>query len=142
MALFSTSLFPSHSLLNFLSGSLLILPICYIWVPKGWNFLKLSLGSETWHEALSIKNMRIPHPPKNQGSPYQPHHAIFGPTNVFFSQKLSNVSKTSGMNSYWIGKMFQFDSADTCAGNLKLMLMRGRVNGQACTDGHRGPPSA
>jgi hypothetical protein len=42
----------------------------------------------------------------------------------------------------WLGEVFRGDSADTCAGKFPLVLMGGRVNGQACADGERGPPSA
>ena len=38
--------------------------------------------------------------------------------------------------------MFKGDSADKCAGKFPLVLMGGRANGQACTDGERGPPTA
>jgi hypothetical protein len=38
--------------------------------------------------------------------------------------------------------VFEGDSADTCAGKFPLVSMGGRVNGQACADGERGPPSA
>ena len=46
------------------------------------------------------------------------------------------------MTSEGLGEVFKRDSADTCAGKFPLVLMRGRANGQACTDGERGPPSA
>ena len=46
------------------------------------------------------------------------------------------------MTSEGLGEMFEGDSADTCGGKFPLMLMGGRANGQACTDGGRGPPSA
>ena len=38
--------------------------------------------------------------------------------------------------------MFEGDSADTCTGKFPLMVIGGQVNGQACADGERGPPSA
>ena len=40
----------------------------------------------------------------------------------------------------FVGK-FEGDSADMCAKKISLMLMGGRVNGQASADGERGPPS-
>ena len=46
------------------------------------------------------------------------------------------------MTSEGLGEMFEVDSADICTGKFPLMLMRGGANGQACTDGERGPPSA
>ena len=46
------------------------------------------------------------------------------------------------MTSEGLGETFEGDSADTWAGKFSLMLMGGRANGQACTDGERGPPSA
>jgi hypothetical protein len=39
-----------------------------------------------------------------------------------------------------LGEMFEGDFADICA-EFFLMLMGGRANGQACTDGERAPPS-
>ena len=44
------------------------------------NFQKLSYGSETWHEALSNQDMRIPHPKKNGDPPSPTHDGIFGQT--------------------------------------------------------------
>ena len=41
-----------------------------------------------------------------------------------------------------LGEVFKGDSADTGAGKFPLVSMGGRVNGQACADGERGPPSA
>ena len=38
--------------------------------------------------------------------------------------------------------MFRGVSADMCAGRFLLVSMGGRANGQACTDGELGPPSA
>jgi hypothetical protein len=41
-----------------------------------------------------------------------------------------------------LGEVFKGDSADTFAGKCPLVSMGGRVNGQACADGERGPTSA
>jgi hypothetical protein len=41
-----------------------------------------------------------------------------------------------------MGEVFKGDSADTCAVKFPLMSTGGRANGQACSDGERGPPSA
>jgi hypothetical protein len=41
-----------------------------------------------------------------------------------------------------LGEVFKGDSADTCGGKFPLVSMGGRVNGQACADDERGPPSA
>jgi hypothetical protein len=38
--------------------------------------------------------------------------------------------------------MFKGDPADTFGRKFSLVSMGGRVNGQACADGERGPPSA
>ena len=46
------------------------------------------------------------------------------------------------MTSEGLGETFEGDSADTFAGKFSLMSMGGRGNGQACTDGERGTPSA
>ena len=46
------------------------------------------------------------------------------------------------MTSEGLGEVFKGDSAHMCAGKFPLVLMGGRANGQACTDGERGPPSA
>ena len=48
---------------------------------------------------------------------------------------MSYVSETSGMASEGLGEMFEGDSADTCHGKFLLMLMGGRVTGQAYADG-------
>ena len=40
-------------------------------------FEKLVYGSETWHKALTNKNMRILHPYKNGDSPSPLHYPIF-----------------------------------------------------------------
>ena len=45
------------------------------------------------------------------------------------------------MTSDLLGEVFKGDSADMCAVKFPLVLMGG-VNGQACADGERGPPSA
>ena len=47
---------------------------------QGGVFSKVVLGLKTWHEALSNKNMSIPHPQKIGDPPYPPHFAIFGRT--------------------------------------------------------------
>jgi hypothetical protein len=44
-------------------------------------------------------------------------------------------------SSEGLGEVFKGDSTDTCAGKFSLVSMGGRVNGQACADGERGPPS-
>ena len=46
------------------------------------------------------------------------------------------------MTSEGLGEVFKGDSADMCAGKFPLVSMGGQANGQACTDGERGPPSA
>ena len=46
------------------------------------------------------------------------------------------------MTSEGLGEVFEGDSANTCGEKFPLVLMGGRVNGQACEDGERGPPSA
>jgi hypothetical protein len=61
---------------------------------------------------------------------------------IGYFEKLSNGSKTSDMTSDGLGEVFEGDSADMCGGKFPLVLMGGRPNGQACTDGERGPPSA
>ena len=44
------------------------------------------------------------------------------------------------MTSKGLGKMFEGDSADTCAGKFPLMSMGGRAEGLACADpGARTP---
>ena len=58
-----------------------------------------------------------------------------------YFQKSARDSETSDMTSEGLGEMFKGDSADTCGGKFPLMLMGGRVNGQACADGELGPPS-
>jgi hypothetical protein len=59
-----------------------------------------------------------------------------------YFEKLSNGSKTSDMTSEGSGEVFEGNSADTCAGKFPLVSMGGQVNGHACADGERGPPSA
>ena len=68
------------------------------------------------------------------------HYKLGGKGGYF--EKLSNGSKTSDMTSEGLGEVFEGDSADMCAGKFPLVSMGGRVNGQACADGERGPPSA
>ena len=46
------------------------------------------------------------------------------------------------MTLEWLGEVFKGDSADMCAEKFPLLSVGGRVNGQACADGERGPPSA
>jgi hypothetical protein len=47
------------------------------------------------------------------------------------------------MSSERLGKMFEGDSADMCAGKFPLALMGGRVEGLACADqGVRTPCGA
>jgi hypothetical protein len=41
-----------------------------------------------------------------------------------------------------LGEVFKGDSVDMWAGKFPLVLMGGRANGQACTKGEQGPPSA
>ena len=58
-------------------------------------------------------------------------------------QKFSLGSETSDMTSEGLGEMFEGDSADTCAGQFPLVLMRGRAEGLACADpGARTPIGA
>jgi hypothetical protein len=45
------------------------------------------------------------------------------------------------MTSEGLGEVFQGDSADMCADKFPLVLMGGRADRQACTDGERGPSS-
>jgi hypothetical protein len=59
-----------------------------------------------------------------------------------YFEKFSKGTKTLDMTSEGLGEVFEGDSADTCGGKFPLLSMGGRVNGQACADGERGPPSA
>jgi hypothetical protein len=77
---------------------------------KGGYFEKLSKGSE----ALSNKNMRIPHPKKNGDPPSHLHYAVFWWTKggIFKSPR---AAKTLGLTSVRLGEMFEGYSADMCA---------------------------
>ena len=47
------------------------------------------------------------------------------------------------MTYEWLGKMFEGDSADMCAGKFPLVSMGGRAKGLACADpGARTPIGA
>jgi hypothetical protein len=81
---------------------------------KGRLFQKLSFGSETWHEALSNKNMRILHP-KKYGGPPTPALCYNWADKGGYFQKLSYGSETSDMTSEGLVEMLEGDTADTCA---------------------------
>ena len=57
-----------------------------------------------------------------------------------YFQKLSQGSETLDMASKGLGEMFEGDVADMCVKKILLMLIVGRRQCPACTEGERGPP--
>ena len=87
----------------------------------------LSSSSETLHEALCNKNIRIPHPKNNWGRPLSPALCYNWADKGGYFQNLSYGSETSDMTSEGFGEMLEGDSADMCGRKFPLMSMGGSI---------------